>query len=59
LSDGEEKDGTHEVGEKIMCYIIETDKAEGKVKVLVPMYEPLEVTKRKKCGKGYNRSKGL
>ncbi len=30
---------------------IEQNGPEPKVKVLIPMYEPLEVTKCKKCGK--------
>ena len=30
---------------------IEPDSPEPKVKVLIPMYEPLEVSKCKKCGK--------
>ena len=29
---------------------VEPDSPEPKVKVLIPMYEPLEVTKCKKCG---------
>ena len=30
---------------------IEQDSPESKVKVLIPMYKPLETTKCKKCGK--------
>ena len=30
---------------------IEQNSSEPKVKVLIPMYEPLEVTKCEKCGK--------
>ena len=30
---------------------VEQPTPEPKVKVLIPMYEPLEVVKRKKCGK--------
>ena len=30
---------------------LEQTSPEPKVKVLIPMYEPLEVTKCKKCGK--------
>ena len=33
------------------CSYREEPSSEPKVKVLIPMYEPLEVAKCKKCGK--------
>ena len=30
---------------------VESDSPESKVKVLIPMYKPLQVSKCKKCGK--------
>ena len=38
---------------------IEQSSSEPKVKVLIPMYEPLEVSKCKKCGKIIAKPKEL
>ena len=38
---------------------IEQNGPEPKVKVFIPMYEPLEITKCKKCGKAITEPKEL